>query len=109
MNFFANLRELWARSGCVPEPKPIEIDLPERPSTSQLAEELTIDPEALKMETHEVGLFDETGDYYPQYSDNPAEMPEPIAPTPLSGETDSPESVPAESSEVVASEGDNKE
>lgn len=84
-----------------------EVELPEsefmaiplRPSTSELAEDLLVDPEALKFETHEPGIFDESGDYVPQYSDDPQDL-EFFQPTPLDapeGET-APESVPADKS-----------
>lgn len=58
------------------------IAIPARPSTAQLAEDLTVDPEALKLETHEPGVFDEKGDYVPMYSDDPKDL-ENFSPTPL--------------------------
>lgn len=66
----------------IPQPESETLAIPLRPSTSQLIEDLMIDPEALKMETHEPGIFDENGDYIPQYSDDPADL-ENISPTPL--------------------------
>ena len=47
------------------------LGIPALPSASQLMEELLVDPEALKNERHDPGIYDEDGDYYPQYSDDP--------------------------------------
>lgn len=82
---------------------------PVHPSASELAESLLSDPEALKNETYEPGIYDESGDYYPQYSDDPSKLPDFIAPNDL-GET-APESSPAsdsQSSEPVSTETDSK-
>lgn len=82
----------------VPQVGP-ESGFPIHPSASELAESMLQDPEALKNETYEPGLYDEDGDYYPQYSDDPSKMPEYIAPNPLdAGGDTAPESSPAESS-----------
>lgn len=82
------------------------LAIPARPSTSQLIEDLMVDPEALKMETHEPGIYDEDGDYIPMYSDDPKDL-ENISPTSLDapelGET-APASVPASDSESSDSE-----
>lgn len=43
-------------------------------STSDLVTQLVVDPEALRNEHHEPGVFDEEGDYYPQYSDDPDDL-----------------------------------
>lgn len=75
--------------------EPVIVSLPIHPSTSELAEQLLVDPEALKYETYDPGIYDESGDYYPQYSDDPSKLPEYIAPNDL-GET-APESSPASS------------
>lgn len=64
----------------LPRPESVFIPIPARPSTSELADDLLVDPEALKMETHEPGIYDEDGDYIPQYSDDPKDL----EPTPLS-------------------------
>lgn len=45
------------------------------PSTSQIAEQLTIDPQALNGENYS-GIYDEAGDYIPQYCDNPDKIPQ---------------------------------
>lgn len=68
------------------------------PTTSELAEQLMIDPQALNSENYS-GLYDENGDYVPQYCDNPEDIPQSappitantsVAPTPAaSGENDS--------------------
>lgn len=90
----------------IPHPESELLAIPLRPSTSQLIEDLMVDPEALKMETHEPGIYDEDGDYIPMYSDDPKDL-ENISPTPLdapdTGET-VPESVPASNPESPDSE-----
>ena len=45
------------------------------PSTSELAEQLVTDPEALANENYS-GIYDASGDYVPQYCDNPDEIPQ---------------------------------
>lgn len=45
------------------------------PSTSTIAEQLTIDPQALNGENYS-GIYDENGDYIPQYCDNPEKVPQ---------------------------------
>lgn len=45
------------------------------PSTSELASQLMIDPESLSNENYS-GLYDENGDYIPQYCDNPDDIPQ---------------------------------
>ena len=45
------------------------------PSTSELAEQLVVDPEALANENYS-GIYDESGDYVPQYCDNPDDIPQ---------------------------------
>lgn len=47
------------------------LGIPALPSASQLMQDLLVDPEALKNERHDPGIYDEDGDYYPQYSDDP--------------------------------------
>lgn len=90
--------------------EPVIVSLPIHPSTSELAEQLLVDPEALKYETYDPGIYDESGDYYPQYSDDPSKLPEYIAPNDL-GET-APESSPAPSEQSTepspAPEGPDK-
>lgn len=82
----------------VREPGP-ESGFPIHPSASELAESMLVDPEALKNETYEPGIYDEEGDYYPQYADDPSKLPEYIAPNPLdAGGDTAPESSPAETS-----------
>ena len=44
---------------------------PALPDASSLVVDMLNDPEALKAEKHDPGLYDENGDYYPQYSDDP--------------------------------------
>lgn len=44
------------------------------PETSVLAEQLLVDSSALSQENYS-GVFDETGDYIPQYCDNPDDIP----------------------------------
>lgn len=45
------------------------------PSTSELAEQLVIDPEALKNENYP-GIYDENGDYVPMFCDDPEKIPQ---------------------------------
>lgn len=45
------------------------------PPTSKLAEMLVVDSTALKDENYS-GIYDESGDYIPQYCDNPDEIPQ---------------------------------
>ena len=71
---------------------------PVHPSASELAEEMLVDPEVLKNETYEPGIYDEDGDYYPQYSDDPSKLPEYIAPNPMDSGDTVPESSPASDS-----------
>lgn len=47
------------------------LGLPALPSASSLMVDLLSDPEALKNERHDPGIYDEDGDYIPQYSDDP--------------------------------------
>lgn len=95
--FLENFRLEIKAEKYVPEVGP-ESGFPIHPSASELAESMLQDPEALKNETYEPGLYDEDGDYYPQYSDDPSKMPEYIAPNPLDAGDTAPESSPAESS-----------
>lgn len=44
------------------------------PESSDLAEQLLVDSEALSKENYS-GIFDENGDYVPQYCDNPDDIP----------------------------------
>lgn len=93
----------------IPEVKP-ESGFPIHPSASELAESMLQDPDALKNETYEPGIYDEEGDYYPQYADDPSKMPEYIAPNPLDGGDTAPESSPAEelaSSSEPSNDNDN--
>lgn len=45
------------------------------PPTSKLAEQLVVDSTALQDENYS-GIYDESGDYIPQYCDNPEEIPQ---------------------------------
>lgn len=45
------------------------------PETSELAEQLLIDPQALANENYS-GIYDESGDYIPQYAENPDDIPQ---------------------------------
>lgn len=45
------------------------------PSTSDLASRLQIDPEFLSKENYS-GIYDEAGDYIPQYCDDPEKIPQ---------------------------------
>lgn len=109
-NFFGMLRELVASIDAdpfVPEHYDM-VEFPIHPSASELAESMLVDPEALKNETYEPGIYDEDGDYYPQYSDDPSKLPEYIAPNPLdSGET-APESLPASESQQTVESTESK-
>lgn len=45
------------------------------PPTSVLAEQLQVDPMALQNENYS-GIYDENGDYIPQYCDDPEKIPQ---------------------------------
>lgn len=77
---------------------------PIHPSASELAEQMLVDPEVLKNETYEPGIYDEDGDYYPQYTDDPSKLPEFFEPAPLDAGDTAPESVPAEKVDVSTGE-----
>ena len=75
------------------------LDLPpmiKHPSTSSLANDLLVDPDAFQQNYN--GIYDESGDYVPQYCDNPDDIPrgslvanEETPPNPVSvGDDDSP-------------------
>lgn len=108
-SFFAYIRDL-ASSVDAPvfvETKFETLEFPIHPSASELMEQMLVDPEALKNETYEPGIYDEDGDYYPQFSDDPSALPDAIAPNPLDSGDTAPESVPAsdpQQSEVVVSQ-----
>lgn len=48
------------------------------PSTSELASALMVDPEAIKNENYS-GIFDENGDYVPQFCDDPEKLPRSVS------------------------------
>lgn len=99
-NFFSMLRGLIESVNApvyVPE-KLESLEFPVHPSASELMEQMLVDPDALKNETYEPGIYDEDGDYYPQYSDDPSKLPEYIAPNPLDSGDTAPESSPASDS-----------
>lgn len=52
----------------------VPFGFPVMPDASSLIDVLTTDPEALKNERHDPGVYDENGDYVPQYSDNPEDI-----------------------------------
>lgn len=66
--------------------EPQESGFPIHPSASELAEQMLVDPSVLENETYEPGIYDESGDYYPQYSDDPSTLPEGFEPAPLAGD-----------------------
>lgn len=45
------------------------------PPTSVLAEQLQVDPQSLNNENYS-GIYDESGDYVPQYCDDPEKIPQ---------------------------------
>lgn len=105
-NFFSRLREIY-------DSQEVEVYVPEKyeplifpvhPSASDLAEQMLVDPDVLKNETYEPGLYDEDGDYYPQYSDDPSKLPDYFEPAPLESGGTAPESSPAESVDVSTGE-----
>lgn len=72
------LRPKWLKPS--PFPQSIPLCRPSagficHPSTSELARQLMVDPESLSNENYS-GLFDENGDYVPQYCDNPEDIPQ---------------------------------
>lgn len=108
-NFFAMLRELYASIEAPKYVQPMEPSpgFPIHPSASEIAEQILVDPDVLKNETYEPGIYDESGDYYPQYTDDPSKLPEgfePVAPA-VSAEDTVPESSPA--SELASSDESN--
>lgn len=97
-NFFAMLRELYESIKAPKYIQPMEESpgFPIHPSASEIAEQILVDPDVLKNETYEPGIYDESGDYYPQYTDDPSSLPdgfEPVAPA--VAEDTVPESSPA--------------
>ena len=88
---------------------PQESGFPIHPSASELAEQMLVDPSVLENETYEPGIYDESGDYYPQYSDDPSALPEGFDPAPLGGDAE-PEPKPGNDSEPApSSESDGKD
>lgn len=109
-SFFQFLREQVAAIDAEPFVMSVgeSSGFPIHPSASELAEDLLVDPDVLKNETYEPGIYDEDGDYYPQYTDDPSALPdgfEPNAPAP-SAEDTAPESLPA--SELASSDDADK-
>ena len=82
------LRPDWLTDTCGFQAVPIVCDIPGfviHPSTSELAELLMVDPTALSNENYS-GVYDENGDYIPQYADDPEQIPQgQITPNPDSG------------------------
>lgn len=70
------------------------------PSTAELAEQLVIDPEALKNENYP-GIFDADGDFVPMYCDDPEKIPQASIPANIPTGV---EPKPAESPENVGGE-----
>lgn len=105
-NFFDMIRAI--RESIVSEPYVMQVvpdaGFPIHPSASELAEQMLIDPEVLKNETYEPGVYDEDGDYYPQYTDDPSKLPEAFEPAPLDSGDTVPESSPAENVDVSTGE-----
>jgi len=99
---FHSLRALIASidAPVLTPPEYTDPGFPIHPSASELAEQMLIDPEVLKNETYEPGIYDEDGDYYPQYTDDPSKLPEYFEPAPLDSGDTVPESSPAETVEV---------
>lgn len=98
-SFFSFIREQIASIDAEPFVMSVgeSSGFPIHPSASELAEDLLVDPEVLKNETYEPGIYDEDGDYYPQYTDDPSALPDgfqPNAPAAPADET-VPESSPA--------------
>lgn len=97
-NFFSIWRDIQQNIEAEPYIQPMlpSPGFPIHPSASDLAEQILVDPDALKNETYEPGIYDESGDYYPQYTDDPSSLPdgfEPVAPA--IAEDTAPESLPA--------------
>lgn len=88
-NFFKNLLNIIPKDVFPTLPESEFIAIPARPSTAELAEDLLVDPEALKLETHEPGVFDENGEFVPMYSDDPRDLEQLITPldAPPEGDT----------------------
>lgn len=98
-NFFAMRRNLVSTIKADPYVRELlpSPGFPVHPSASELAEQMLVDPDVLKNETYEPGLYDEDGDYYPQFTDDPSALPEYFEPAPLDSGGTAPESSPAES------------
>lgn len=103
-SFFRIILAMVDGMNTLPRPDSVFIPIPARPSTSELADDLIVDPEALKMETHEPGIYDEDGDYIPMYSDDPKDL----EPTPLSAPEPEPGEGDAEPAPPPASDSDNE-
>ena len=79
--------------------EPQESGFPIHPSASELAEQMLVDPSGFgKRNLRTRYLYDESGDYYPQYSDDPSALPEGFEPAPLGGDAE-PEPAPGNDSE----------
>lgn len=77
------------------------------PPTSELAERLLVDPTSLSNENYS-GIYDESGDYVPQYCDNPEDIPQGAIPANIDTGTVTPSSDgPTGGSEGPATSSDN--
>lgn len=105
-SFFSMLRTLRKNVEVPPYIMQVVPDMgfPIHPSASELAEQMLVDSDVLKNETYEPGIYDEDGDYYPQYTDDPAKLPEFFEPAPLESGDTVPESSPAEKVDVSTGE-----
>lgn len=88
------------------------MGFPILPSASSLFVDLLNDPDSFKNEQHDPGIYDETGDYIPQYSDDPEYISRLVSSNPSGTEEATPgpqegnEGEAAESS-VTSSESDS--
>lgn len=86
----------------------VPYNFPVLPDSSNIMELVLTDPTALKNEQHDPGIYDESGDYVPMYSDNPDDVSSLFTPNQeeSAGGTPGPENDKQVSSESVVSSSD---
>lgn len=81
----------------------VPYNFPVLPDSSNIMELVLTDPGALKNEQHDPGIYDESGDYVPMYSDSPDDVSGLFTPNQEEsvGGTAGPENAEQDSSESV--------
>ena len=85
-----------------------KLDLPPliiHPSTSSLANDLLVDPEAYQQNYN--GIYDESGDYVPQYCDNPDDIPRSMADTLVANKETANPAIVGDTSDTSSNTSDN--